>query len=62
MLAAPQVRRQFQQLLWRRCMSISLCVRVPTEWGPHIRAVVITIVIVVALLLGADVANLPFLA
>ncbi|WP_276615631.1 hypothetical protein [Nonomuraea basaltis] len=41
-------------------MNISLNVRVPAEWGPHIRTVIVTIVIVVAAMLGADVTGLPF--
>ncbi|MFI6637176.1 hypothetical protein ACIBI7_50545 [Nonomuraea fuscirosea] len=40
-------------------MNCSLSISIPHSWGPHVRAVVITIVIVVAVLLGVDFSLLP---
>ncbi|MFC4900016.1 hypothetical protein ACFQVD_37175 [Streptosporangium amethystogenes subsp. fukuiense] len=41
--------------------NFSLSVRIPGEWGRHMRTIVITVVIVVAVAYGVDMSVLPFL-
>ncbi|MFI6536709.1 hypothetical protein ACIBHY_29955 [Nonomuraea sp. NPDC050547] len=38
----------------------NLSISVPAEWGKHLKVVIITIVIVVAVALGVDINGLPF--
>ncbi|WP_433512338.1 hypothetical protein ACQP2T_52740 [Nonomuraea sp. CA-143628] len=40
--------------------NFSLFVQVPGEWGKHVGVLVFMIVIIIAVTLGADAADLPF--
>ncbi|MEV0593167.1 hypothetical protein [Nonomuraea cavernae] len=39
-------------------MNVTFSIRIPGEWGPHVRTVIVIVVILVAMAAGVDVASL----